>query len=76
MNPKCIECFHFKTIKVTDKTLKTFWFYDSGLVNKRIGEQGFVKVWFCKKEKLPRQVYTTLHHAGLLTNLNCKCRDI
>jgi len=76
MNPKCIECFHFKTIKVTDETLKTFWFFDSGLVNKRIGEQGFVKVWFCKKEALPRQVYTTLHHAKLLTNLNCKCRDI
>lgn len=72
---KCYLCYHFKTIRITERNLYNYTFFGHKLIQKWMGIQGFIQVWFCKKENLPWQVYTTRQWANMATNMNCKYRE-
>jgi hypothetical protein len=73
MTKPCKDCFHFKTMEINKVNLIKYPFLGESLViQKKLNEHAFVKVWFCK---LKENLLTTKHWVDLQTDRNCTQGD-
>jgi len=73
MTKLCKDCFHFKTMEVNKNNVSRHPFISKSVViNKKISEHGFIKVWFCE---IKETTLTTKHWVDLQTDRNCTQGD-
>ena len=70
----CINCFHFKTRVIKSGDVKHTIFITYRPLQKKLFEEGQVKIWYCKKAQLPRHVYIRRQLVFNLCNPDCQER--